>query len=162
MKAAPHYGYVQLSNMFWRSPKTFTLLRTNPAALGYFTVLLSWAGDNLSDGLLPSNVINGLFAVPQDSLAALLSVGFLEQRQNGYQIHDYLDWNRSKTQIEQEAEKKREQARLRKQKQRAQTEKSEENVSVTLMSRTSHAPVTPLSRTTTEQQNYRTTYFFFS
>ena len=87
MKAAPHYGYVQLSNMFWRSAKAFTLLRTNPAALGYFTVLLSWAGDNLSDGMLPSNVVTGLFAVPEDSLKALLAVGFLEEAKDGYQIH---------------------------------------------------------------------------
>lgn len=163
MKATPHYGYVQLSNMFWRSAKTFTLLRNNPAALGYLAVLLSWSGDNLSDGFIPSNVMSGLFAVPDDALKALLTVGFLEEAKDGYQIHDYLDWNRSKSQIEEEAEKKREQARLRKQKQRASSDKKrDESVNVTHMSRTCHAPVTPLSRTTTELQNNITTEQHFS
>lgn len=92
MKATPHYGYVQLSNMFWRSPKTLTLLRTNPTALGYFPLLLSWSSDNSTGGFLPANVITGLFAVPDNALTALVSAGFLEQAQDGYQICDDADW----------------------------------------------------------------------
>lgn len=92
MKATPHDGYMQLSPMFWRSANTFTLLRTNPAALGYLPVLLSWSSDNHSDGFLPANVITGLFAVPDDALTALVSVGFLEQVQDGYRIGEGEEW----------------------------------------------------------------------
>lgn len=92
MTTTPHDEYMQLSNMFWRSANTFTLLRNNPTALGYLPVLLSWASDNHSDGFLPANVITGLFAVPDDALTALISVGFLEQKQNGYQISDGEEW----------------------------------------------------------------------
>lgn len=92
MTTPPRDGYAQLSTTFWRSPKTLTLLRTNPTALGYFPLLLSWSSDNHTGGFLPENVITALFAVPDDALAALVSAGFLEQTPDGYEISDDEAW----------------------------------------------------------------------
>lgn len=146
MKEQERYGYVKLSNAFWRNGKTMTLLRMNPTAIAYYTLLLAYCSDNLTDGLIPDIAIRGVFAVPKDCLEQLVEVRLLDKGEKGYRIHDYLKWNMSGAEIEQERAERREQARLRKQKQRereaAESDKSDGSVSVTPMSRSSHASVT--------------------
>lgn len=146
MKEQERYGYVKLSNAFWRNGKTMTLLRVNPTAIAYYTLLLAYCSDNLTDGVIPKIAIRGVFAIPQDCLEQLVEVGLVDKSEKGFRIHDYLKWNMSGAEIEQERAERREQARLRKQKQRereaAESDKSDESVSVTPMSRSSHASVT--------------------
>lgn len=146
MKEQERYGYVKLSNAFWRNGKTMTLLRVNPLAIAYYTLLLAYCSDNLTDGVIPKIAIRGVFAIPDDVMASLVEVHLVDKAGESFRIHDYLKWNLSGEEIEQERAERREQARLRKQKQRereaAESDKSDESVSVTPMSRSSHASVT--------------------
>lgn len=43
-------GYVQLSNGFYLNRKVRRLRRTMPSAISAFVVMLSYCGDNLTDG----------------------------------------------------------------------------------------------------------------
>ncbi|NYI25800.1 hypothetical protein [Aeriscardovia aeriphila] len=146
MKEQERYGYVKLSNAFWRNGKTMTLLRVNPLAIAYYTLLLAYCSDNLTDGVIPDIAIRGVFAIPDEVMDLLVEVHLVDKLGESFRIHDYLKWNLSGSEIEQERAVRREQARKRKQKQRdkeaAESDKSDESVSVTPMSRSSHASVT--------------------
>jgi len=43
-------GYVQLVNSFYMNRKVRKLRHTCPSAIGAFTMMLTFCGDNLSDG----------------------------------------------------------------------------------------------------------------
>ena len=68
------------------------------AAWGSLVRMGAWSMDHLSDGVVPMAVVR-LLATPKE-LAALLSVGFLSELKDGYLIHDFLDYNPSRAEVE--------------------------------------------------------------
>lgn len=143
MKEQERYGYVKLSNAFWRNGKTMTLLRVNPLAIAYYTLLLAYCSDNLTDGVIPKIAIRGVFAIPDDVMASLVEVHLVDKAGESFRIHDYLKWNLSGEEIEQERAERREQTRKRVEKFRAKQKtansvKADSSEPVTLC----NAPVT--------------------
>lgn len=101
-------GYVQLSNGFYLNRKVRRLRRTMPSAISAFVVMLSYCGDNLTDGYVDDDAEFVLDITVQE-LDALQQVGLIESVDGGYVIHDYLEHNRSRQQVM--AKRKRERER---------------------------------------------------
>lgn len=102
-------GYVQLANGFYLNRKVRRLRRTMPSAIGAFVVMLSYCGDNLTDGYVDDDSAEFVLDITVQELDALQQVGLIESVDGGYVIHDYLEHNRSRQQVM--AKRKRERER---------------------------------------------------
>lgn len=102
-------GYVQLANGFYLNRKVRRLRRTMPSAIGAFVVMLSYCGDNLTDGYVDDDIAEFVLDITVQELDALQHVGLIESVNGGYIIHDYLEHNRSRQQVM--AKRKRERER---------------------------------------------------
>ena len=100
-------GYAKLSNEFWRSPSVMEMLDTNPAALGYYVAAVSYASDNLTDGLIEERVAKHSLHVPEDVISFLVEIGKWETVEGGWLIHNYAKWQNSREQIEAARERDR-------------------------------------------------------
>lgn len=92
-------GYVQLANGFYLNRKVRRLRRTMPSAVSAFVVMLSYCGDNLTDGFVDSDTAEFVLDITTQELDALQQVGLIEAVDGGYVIHDYLEHNRSRQQV---------------------------------------------------------------
>lgn len=102
-------GYVQLANGFYLNRKVRRLRRTMPSAISAFVVMLSYCGDNLTDGYVDDDTAEFVLDITVQELDALQQVGLIESVDGGYGIHDYLEHNRSRQQVM--AKRKRERER---------------------------------------------------
>ena len=75
------------------------------AALGLLLVCVGYCDSQRTDGFIPAKALrriaDGDYKTP---LGELVRVGFLEEKPDGYQVHDYLDWQQSAEQIETRSE----------------------------------------------------------
>ena len=92
-------GYVQLDNGFYLNRKVRRLRRTMPSAISAFVIMLSYCGDNLTDGYVDSDTAEFVLDITTQELDALQQVGLIEAVDGGYVIHDYLEHNRSRQQV---------------------------------------------------------------
>lgn len=92
-------GYVQLANGFYLNRKVRRLRRTMPSAIIAFVIMLSYCGDNLTDGYVDSDTAEFVLDITTQELDALQQVGLIEAVDGGYVIHDYLEHNRSRQQV---------------------------------------------------------------
>lgn len=92
-------GYVQLANGFYLNRKVRRLRRTMPSAISAFVIMLSYCGDNLTDGFVDSDTAEFVLDITTQELDALQQVGLIETVDGGYVIHDYLEHNRSRQQV---------------------------------------------------------------
>ena len=100
-------GYARLSNEFWRAPAVMEMLDVNPAAVGFYVASVSYASDNLTDGLIEERVAKYSLRVPDDVIAYLVAEGKWEPVENGWIIHNYTKWQNSREQIEAKRERDR-------------------------------------------------------
>ena len=92
-------GYVQLAYGFYLNLKVRRLRRTMPSAISAFVIMLSYCGDNLTDGFVDSDTAEFVLDITVQELDALRQVGLIESVDGGYVIHDYLEHNRSRQQV---------------------------------------------------------------
>ena len=102
-------GYVQLANGFYLNRKVRRLRRTMPSAIGAYAIMLSYCGDNLTDGYVDSDTAEFVLDITVQELDALQQSGLIESVEGGYVVHDYLEHNRSRQQVM--AKRKRERER---------------------------------------------------
>lgn len=92
-------GYVQLANGFYLNRKVRRLRSTMPSAISAFVIMLSYCGDNLTDGYVDDDTAEFVLDITTQELDALQQVGLIEAVDGGYVIHDYLEHNRSRQQV---------------------------------------------------------------
>lgn len=102
-------GYVQLANGFYLNRKVRRLRRTMPSAIGAYAIMLSYCGDNLTDGYVDADTAEFVLDISEQELDALQQAGLVESVEGGYVVHDYLEHNRSRQQVM--AKRKRERER---------------------------------------------------
>lgn len=78
-------------------PKAFA---AGHAALGLWLVLACYAARRLTDGFIPGPLAER--EAQGDELTALVAAGLVDVVEGGYQLHDYLDWNKSREKVEAE------------------------------------------------------------
>lgn len=92
-------GYVQLANGFYLNRKVRRLRRTMPSAIGAYAIMLSYCGDNLTDGYVDSDTAEFVLDITAQEFDALQQAGLIESVDGGYVVHDYLEHNRSREQV---------------------------------------------------------------
>jgi hypothetical protein len=65
------------------------------AAIGVYAVSLLWVARHLTDGFLPRSAVDGLFDRPRAAARLMLDAGLWTEVSEGFQIHDYADYNPS-------------------------------------------------------------------
>lgn len=95
------------------------------AAMGTWVLAGTWCAANLTEGHIPAGVVDDL-GLPARAVADLVAARLWHPTDGGYAMHDYLDYNPTKEQVE------RERAAARKRQQRArETAKSQRSHAVT-------------------------------
>jgi hypothetical protein len=91
-------SWAKLDDGFWMHPKT--IMAGNVGA-GVFARMLSYCGCYLTDGLVPSAIVTSIVGSDKKVLPEMERVGLIEILESGgVIIPDYLDYNRSKMQVE--------------------------------------------------------------
>lgn len=95
-------GYAKLQNDFWRSPKGMKLKKRNPAAGFLYILAISYAADNLTDGHISADVAYYALDATDEQIAFLVDNGYWDEAESGdgWLIHDYLEHQNSREQIE--------------------------------------------------------------
>lgn len=90
-------GWVKLDDAFHAHPK---VMAAGLEATGLFALSLSYSANYLTDGNVPHRWVQMTAGKRAQQLAdALVATGLWDPRPNGYQVHDYLEWNMSKAQV---------------------------------------------------------------
>lgn len=112
-------AWVKLDDQFARHPK---VLRAGPLASWLHVCALTYCAQYATDGFVPHVAVNGLadfsgikmppfkghrgrtVNTPEglDFVGELIDAGMWEEVEDGYRLHDYLDYNPSREQVEKE------------------------------------------------------------
>lgn len=95
----PKNGYVKLSNGFWRNTKIRKLRTVYPSGVSAYVMMLSYAGDQLTDGYVDNDTTAYVLGITTDETDALQECGLIEPAENGWYIHDFLDYNREREKV---------------------------------------------------------------
>jgi len=94
-------AWIKIDDQFVDHPK---VVRAGPEAAWLYVCGLAYCARFLTDGAIPEPAIRSFadFADtnPSDLADRLVDVGLWARLEDGYQVHDYLDYQRSKSQIE--------------------------------------------------------------
>jgi hypothetical protein len=103
--------YVRLDDTISDNRKTVKNWAVDPAVFGLDVRAIAWCGKHLTDGHVPADILDEWFGRHGDAMRArlceqLVISGRWDERPDGdgYQIHDYLDYNPSKAQVEDRVE----------------------------------------------------------
>ena len=95
--------WVKLDDQLHAHPKVMRAWNARPAALGLHLLALSHCGAYMTDGFVEEAFVGMKLPrkVERDkTVATLIEVGLWEPAEGGYCIHDFLEYNRSKEQVE--------------------------------------------------------------
>lgn len=140
---ANNEGYARLSNGLWRNTKIRKIARKDPQALADWIMAISFCSDKLSDGHLTEDDMLFSLGFDEESIGRLVGLGLLDQDDDGWTIHGYLDLQNSKADVE----KSKEDARQRKARSRRRNTETTEDT----QSRVTETDVTCDSRVTFNQ-----------
>lgn len=105
-------AWARLDDGFYDHPKTISLWRRSPGAVGLHVRAITYCAKHLTDGHISEEVVNGMAPLQRDREAmvkALITEGqWYENGEDGFVIHDYLDWNPSKEEVLEKRRKDRE------------------------------------------------------
>ena len=126
-------SWVKIDDQFYDHPKVACMDETlRLPAVGLYVFALCWANARLTDGFIPESQVSRLVGdismllprgTAQPLVDVLVDVGLWEVVDGGYLIHDYLDYQASKKQVEEERGRARERmANVRENKKRSSGE----------------------------------------
>ena len=79
-------------------------------AIGLWTLAGSWCARYLTDGYIPEEVLHGFAARRAAAIPALLEHNLLQRIERGYLFTDWLDYQRSRTEVTEQRELNRQRA----------------------------------------------------
>ena len=106
-------GYARLSNGFWQDKDILKLRRRNPSAALLYVMAISWCSDHASDGIIAEDELLYVLNASDEDVSDLAASGLLLRGSDEgcYMIRNYLKYQNSSLQIEQEREEEREKKR---------------------------------------------------
>lgn len=94
-------SWARLDDQAHSHPKVRRALAREPASIALWTIGLSWAANYETDGAVPAFVVEALPSeVRERAIEALLDTRLWTRNGDGFEIHDYLDFNPSHAQLE--------------------------------------------------------------
>lgn len=98
-------AWAKLDDNFWMHP---SILTAGNAGAGIFARMLSYSGCYLTDGLVPSAIVQSIVGKDKAALTELERMGVLNVLDSGsVHITDYLEYNRSKQEVEADRQTRR-------------------------------------------------------
>lgn len=144
-------GYAKLSNSLWRNLKIRKLISTGHTdAVGVYTLAISYVNDNLSDGIITEDELIYMLGATPSIIKTLQDAQLIDKTDDQYIIHDYLDWQRSKSDIEHDNQKNRE-----RQKTWYNKHKKQSNKNLTPLETDPNTQLTGKPRTKNQEPNKR-------
>jgi hypothetical protein len=97
----------------WSEKVTDIADKDRAAAFGFYTAACCYCQENLTDGRIRRAELVKVFpcAKPERMAELLVKARLFNADEDAYHVHDYLDWNKSRAEIEEEIEQKREAGR---------------------------------------------------
>jgi hypothetical protein len=98
--------WARVDDGFWSHPKAIV---AGAEAIGVWARALSWSAQQLTDGWIPDEMIPLLAHDAPGAPDRLSTAGLWEISEGGFRIHDYLDYNPSRSEVlaKREAERER-------------------------------------------------------
>lgn len=92
-------AWAKLDDNFWMHP---SILMVGNVGAGVFARMLSYSGCYLTDGLVPAQIVQQIVGSDKKVLPELDRLGLIEIREEtgSVLIPDYLEYNRSKADVE--------------------------------------------------------------
>lgn len=100
----------KLDDKFHSHPKVRRAWGESRASIGLHALAMSYAGQYETDGAVPGWFVEGVIADESDrqsAVDALIKHGLWTAVGDGYEIHDYLDFNPSHKSLEEKRERDR-------------------------------------------------------
>lgn len=94
------FTFVKLTNKFYLNRKIQKFAVKNYRAAFLWVNALTYCADNLTDGYFDEWDNSQYLHISQDDLESLVNAGLLEREGDGYVIHDYMDFQNTKSEIE--------------------------------------------------------------
>lgn len=108
-------SWIRLDDGYMRHPKFLRLRKFGADAFELWHGLRSWCAAHNTDGAIDGDLVDVPEGPPQprrqECLDYMVEINLLEQTETGYEMHDFLDWAPSKTEVEKERSDARERAR---------------------------------------------------
>lgn len=106
--------WVRLDDGFADHPK---IERVGPLAAWLHVVAICYSSRHLTDGQIPKTKARRLADIPQapKHITALIEAGLWHDEGDHYQLHDYLDYQASRVEVEADRERQRERKRRQRQ-----------------------------------------------
>lgn len=92
--------WFRVDDAFYHCPKVLRIPRKQrPAAIGLWLLAGTWCTDNLTDGHVPSYMVDELGAAPRTA-QALVDAKLWEITDDGYYFHDWADYQPTRADVE--------------------------------------------------------------
>jgi len=95
-------AWVRIDDDLFSHPKILHAWSACPASIGLWTLTLSWAGRQLTDGHVTGEIVRNFMPAKRQrerAIAALEQPGLWVPNGAGWQIHDWQDYNTSREQV---------------------------------------------------------------
>lgn len=106
----------RLDDGFYDHPKVLRCWNRHPAALGLHARAMSWVAKQETNGHLPEDIAAML--QPDDTerdamVSVLVDTGLWHENGEGFVIHDYLDYNHSREELQEKRRRDRDRKRAK-------------------------------------------------
>jgi hypothetical protein len=94
--------WARFEDRFQEHPKVRKAWRAAPAAIGLHVMAVTYCAGNLTDGYVPSAWVESQFRRDRDekaAVAALVDAGMWDPADDGWTIHDYLEYQPTKESV---------------------------------------------------------------
>jgi hypothetical protein len=109
-------AWAKFDDNFYDHPKVIKIWRRNPASLGLHVRAITYCSRHLTDGIIPAAVVESLSPLQRDreeQVAALIEeqAWYWDEASESFAIHDFLDYNPTRADLDEKREKDRERKR---------------------------------------------------
>jgi len=109
-------AWARIDDNFYDHPKVIRIWQRNPAALGLHVRAIAYCARHLTDGLIPAAAVESLSPLQRDreeQIAALVDeqAWYWDEGTETFAIHDFLDYNPTKADRDEQKEKDRDRKR---------------------------------------------------
>lgn len=106
--------WAKLSSTLWLNGKWRRFSEADPAAAVLWINAISYCANQLTDGTVPSFVAHGVLGGSDAEIRNLAQAHLVEPTDDGgFKIHDYLDYQRSREDVESTKRKRQKAANIR-------------------------------------------------
>jgi hypothetical protein len=100
----------RLDDGFYAHPKVRRALDQDPMAVALFALAISWSAGHEQDGAIPDEAMQMLApkaTARRKALKVLEDGGLIHRNGSGWLLHDYLDYNYSREELEERRQRDR-------------------------------------------------------